>query len=206
MQRAYIGLRFVYLGDKPLTMSTDHEVLSIFRETGALFEGHFVLRSGLHSGHYFQCARVCERLDRVSRLAAMLLEKVGPLEATTVVAPAMGGLVIGQEVARQADKRFVFAEKVEGALSLKRFTLQPGEKVLIVEDVITKGGRVQETIDIVTAAGGEVEKVAVLVDRSEGKATFPVPHVSLLQFSFPTYVAEAIPPELAAIPVTKPGS
>lgn len=191
--------------------ATDQEVLGIFRATGALLEGHFVLRSGLHSGHFFQCARVCEHLDRVERLATLLLGKLPSGVAgayRTVVAPAMGGLVIGQEVARQARARFLFAEKQDGALVLRRnFSFAPGEPVLVVEDVITRGGRVQETLDLITRYGARPVGVAVLVDRSDGQARFgDLPVTSLLQLSFPTYAADALPPALAALPATKPGS
>lgn len=183
------------------------EVLSIFQETGALLNGHFVLRSGLHSGHFFQCARVCEHLDRVTRLTELLLEKVGTEHYDTIVAPAMGGLVIGQEVARQAGKRFLFVEKVDDKLALRRnFKIAPGERILVVEDVITRGGRVREALDIIKAEGGNCLGVAVLVDRSQGKTTFEVPLTSMLELSFPTYEADKLPPELAALPATKPGS
>ena len=121
----------------PMDNSQD-EVLKIFEETGALLTGHFVLRSGLHSGHFFQCAQVCQDMAAVTRLAEMTLEKLGGVEFETVVAPAMGGLVIGQEIARQCGRRFIFLEKVEGDLALRRgFKLKPGEKVLITEDVVT---------------------------------------------------------------------
>jgi orotate phosphoribosyltransferase len=185
------------------------EILGIFHRTRALLEGHFVLRSGLHSGHYFQCAQVCQRMDAVERLAELLVEKVNALglRYTTVLAPAMGGLVIGQEVARRAKARYIFAEKENNALVLRRgFTLAPGEPVLIVEDVVTRGGRVIECLDIVRQAGGTAVGVAMLVDRSAGSARFDVPAVSLLELSFPTYPADAVPPELAKIPVQKPGS
>lgn len=186
-----------------------NEILDIFRSTGALMEGHFILRSGLRSGYYFQCARVCEHLDRVTRLAELLIAKL-PVDAdqvATVVAPAMGGLVIGQEVARQMGKRFLFVEKVDDQLALRRgFTFEPGERVLVVEDVITRGGRVSETLEILRQHGAETLAVALLVDRSEGKTTFDVPHVSLLELSFPTYEPDALPDELAAIPAVKPGS
>lgn len=188
-------------------MNDNEKILEIFRDTGALMEGHFILRSGLHSGHFFQCARVCEHMDRVSELVAMLAKKLAGVECDTVLAPAMGGLVFGQEVARQLGKRFIFAEKQDGNLVLRRnFKIGDGEKILIVEDVITRGGRVQECIDIVKANGGKPAAVAVLVDRSEGKAKFEVPCVSLLEFSFPTYAPDAIPAELASIPACHPGS
>lgn len=189
-------------------MSSDAEVLQIFRQTGALLEGHFILRSGLRSGHFFQCARVGEHLDQVSRLAEMLIAKLPDgCSCDTVLAPAMGGLVIGQEVARQMGKRFIFVEKEEGRLVLRRgFRLGPQEPVLIVEDVITRGGRVQEAVEIVRGAGAEVAGIAVLVDRSGGNVRFDAPHYPLLRMDFPTYKAEHLPPELAAIPPVKPGS
>jgi len=184
------------------------EVLEIFRETGALLEGHFVLRSGLHSGHYFQCAQVGQDMRRITRLAAFLLDKMGETAAETVLAPAMGGLVIGQEVARQAGLRYLFAEKVDDHLELRRgFKLRAGERVLIVEDVITRGGRVEEALAIVRAAAAIPVHVGVLVDRSQGRAGFGnVPLTSLLELTFPTYEPDKLPPALAALPVQKPGS
>ncbi|MBI5690374.1 MAG: orotate phosphoribosyltransferase [Verrucomicrobia bacterium] len=187
----------------------EQEVLEIFTRTGALLRGHFVLRSGLHSGHYFQCAQVCQNMEAVERLAAMLVEKVraAGLRFGTVLAPAMGGLVIGQEVARQTRSRFIFAEKENNALVLRRgFVLAPGEAVLVVEDVVTRGGRVQECLAILRQAGAAPAGVAMLVDRSSGATRFDVPAVSLLEMSFPTFPADAVPPELAALPVQKPGS
>ncbi len=187
--------------------STAHEVLDIFKKTGALLEGHFVLRSGLHSGHYFQCAQVCQNMEAVTRLCQMLLAKFTQRDFATVLAPAMGGLVLGQEIARQTNKRFVFAEKVNDKLELRRnFKFAPGERVLVVEDVITRGGRVQECLDLIAVAGATTAAVLVLVDRSEGRTQFKVPHVSLLEMSFPTFEAGKVPPTLAALPVTKPGS
>jgi orotate phosphoribosyltransferase len=185
------------------------EILDIFTRTRALLEGHFVLRSGLHSGHYFQCAQVCQRMDAVERLAEFLLEKTRAhgLTFETVLAPAMGGLVIGQEVARQARARFIFAEKENNALVLRRgFTLRAGEPVLIVEDVVTRGGRVIECLDIIRQAGGVPVGVAMLVDRSAGSARFDVSAVALLELSFPTYPADNLPDWLAKIPIQKPGS
>ena len=183
------------------------EVLDIFTRTRALLQGHFVLRSGLHSGHYFQCAQVCQRMDAVERLAALLLARLGKLEYETVLAPAMGGLVIGQEVARAARKRYIFAEKENNALVLRRgFTFAPGERVLVVEDVVTRGGRVKECLDLVRQGGGTVAGIAMLVDRSGGETRFDVPAVSLLELNFPTYPAEAVPEALARLPVQKPGS
>ena len=185
------------------------EVLDIFTRTRALLQGHFVLRSGLHSGHYFQCAQVCQQMDAVERLAQLLLASVlaRGLKFTTVVAPAMGGLVIGQELARQARARYIFAEKENNVLVLRRgFTLAPDERVLVVEDVVTRGGRVLECLELVRQAGGTTAGIAMLVDRSAGSARFEVPSVSLLELSFPTYPSDAVPEALARIPVQKPGS
>jgi orotate phosphoribosyltransferase len=185
------------------------ETLDIFTRTGALLTGHFVLRSGLHSGHFFQCAQVCQRMDAVERLGELLLAKVraSGCDFTTVLAPAMGGLVIGQEFARQARARFLFCEKENNVLVMRRgFTLKPGERVMVVEDVVTRGGRVIECLDIIRKAGGEAAGVAMLVDRSAGAVRFDVPVFSLLELSFPTYPADAVPEALARLPATKPGS
>jgi len=189
--------------------TSQQEILEIFTRTRALLRGHFVLRSGLHSGHYFQCAQVCQRMDAVERLAELLLAKVRArgLKFDTVLAPAMGGLVIGQEVARQAQARYIFAEKESNLLVLRRgFTLAPREPVLVVEDVVTRGGRVLECLEIVKQAGGTTAGIAMLVDRSAGIARFDVPAVSLLELSFPTYPADAVPETLARLPIEKPGS
>ena len=183
------------------------EILGIFTRTRALLEGHFVLRSGLHSGHYFQCAQVCQHMDAVARLAELLVAKLRGYSFKTVLAPAMGGLVIGQEVARQTKSRYIFAEKENHVLVMRRgFVLAPGEPVLIVEDVVTRGGRVMECLDLVRKAGGGPVAVAMLVDRSAGSARFDVPAISLLELSFPTYAPEAVPEWLAKIPIQKPGS
>lgn len=187
--------------------ATQKEVLEIFTRTRALLEGHFVLRSGLHSGHYFQCAQVGQHMDAIERLAGLLLAKLRDYRFTTVLAPAMGGLVIGQELARQSKSRYIFAEKENNQLVLRRgFTFAKDERVLIAEDVVTRGGRVQECLSIVRQAGAIPVAVAMLVDRSAGQSRFDVPAVSLLELSFPTYPADAVPPALAAIPVQKPGS
>ena len=186
---------------------TKEEVLQIFRQTGALLEGHFVLRSGLHSRQFFQCALALQRMPIVEKLGGALAEKVSALGVATVIAPAMGGLVIGQEVARQLGARFIFVEKEEGKLVLRRgFRITPGEKILIVEDVVTKGGRVQETIDIVRANQGNVAGVAMVVDRSNGTVNLGVPMFSLLALQVETFEADKLPPDLAATPAVKPGS
>ena len=186
---------------------TSDEALQIFKRTGALLEGHFVLRSGLHSRQFFQCAIALQHMPDVEKLGAALAAKVRPLGAATVISPAMGGLVIGQEVARRLGVRFIFAEKEDGKLALRRgFKLAPGEKCLIVEDVVTKGGRVQETIDIVRTHGGVVAGVAMVVDRSNGAVNLGVPTFSLLAMNVETFAPDKLPPDLAATPALKPGS
>lgn len=186
---------------------TNAEALQIFRDTGALLEGHFILRSGLHSRQYFQCALALQQMPIVERLGAAIATQVRPLGAVTVIAPAMGGLVIGQEVARQLGVRFIFAEKEEGKLVLRRgFKIAPGEKLLIVEDVVTKGGRVQETLEIVRQNGGVPLGVAMIVDRSGGAVDLGVPMFSLLKLHVEAFPADKLPPDLAAIPAAKPGS
>jgi orotate phosphoribosyltransferase len=186
---------------------TQDEVLEIFRDTGALLEGHFILRSGLHSRQFFQCALALQQMPTVEKLGAALAEKVRKHGAATVIAPALGGLVIGQEVARQLGLRFIFPEKEDGKLVLRRgFKIAPGEKMLVVEDVVTKGGRVQETIDIVRAHQGHVTGVAAIVDRSNGAVNFGVPFASLLSLKVEAFEPDKLPPDLAKTPAVKPGS
>jgi orotate phosphoribosyltransferase len=186
---------------------TQDQVLQIFRDSGALLEGHFILRSGLHSRQFFQCALALQQMPAVEKLGAALAAKVKPHGAVTVVAPAMGGLVIGQEVARQLGLRFIFVEKEEGKLVLRRgFKIVPGEKILVVEDVVTKGGRVQETINIVREHGGDVVGVAMVVDRSNGQTQLGVPQFSLIALLVETFDPNKLPPDLQKIPAVKPGS
>lgn len=186
---------------------TQADVLQVFRDTGALLEGHFVLRSGLHSRQFFQCALALQQMPIVEKLGAALANKLRPLGAVTVVAPAMGGLVIGQEVARQLGLRFIFVEKEEGKLVLRRgFKIAPGEKILVVEDVVTKGGRVQETIDIVRAHGGLVTGVGMVVDRSNGATNLGVPMFCLMALQVEAFDPNKLPPDLATTPAVKPGS
>ena len=186
---------------------TDADVIQIFRKSGALLEGHFVLRSGLHSRQFFQCALALQQMPDVEKLGAALAAKLRHLGATTVIAPAMGGLVIGQEVARQLGLRFIFAEKEEGNLVLRRnFKIAPGEKLLVIEDVVTQGGRAKETMAIVRDHGGIVGGVGMVVDRSNGVAPLGVPTFSLLALKVETFDANNLPPDLAEIPAIKPGS
>jgi orotate phosphoribosyltransferase len=186
---------------------TESDALQLFRESGALLEGHFILRSGRHSRQFFQCALALQHMPMVERFGRELAEKLKPLGGATVIAPAMGGLVIGQEVARRLGLRFIFAEKEEGKLVLRRgFVIAPKEKILVVEDVITQGGRIRETIDIVHANEGTVLGAGILVDRSDGTLDFGLPLVSLIRMKVETFAADEIPPDLAEVPAIKPGS
>jgi orotate phosphoribosyltransferase len=186
---------------------TEAEALHYFREEGALLDGHFILRSGLRSRQFFQCALALQKMPIVEKFGKALSDKLRAINAPTVIAPAMGGLVIGQEVARQRGARFIFAEKENGKLVLRRgFKIASGENILVVEDVITKGGRVQEAIDIVRGAGGTVAGVGVLVDRSGGEVNLGVPLISLIQLRVETFSPDNLPADLANVPPIKPGS
>jgi orotate phosphoribosyltransferase len=186
---------------------TSSEAFDLFKQTGALLSGHFVLRSGLHSRQYFQCALALQQMPIVERFGAELAAKVRHLTPQTVISPAMGGLVLGQEAARQLGIRFIFAEKEDGKLVLRRgFKIAPGEKLLVVEDVVTKGGRVQETMEIVRSHAGVVAGVAMLVDRSDGSLQLGVPTFSVIAMNIETFDPNRLPPDLAAMPTSKPGS
>jgi orotate phosphoribosyltransferase len=186
---------------------TSDEVLQVFKQTGALLEGHFILRSGLHSRQFFQCAIALQDMPTVERLGAALVDRVRGLAPATVIAPAMGGLVLGQEVARQLRCRFIFAEKEDGRLVLRRgFKIATGERLLVVEDVVTQGGRVKETIDIVRAHAGQVVGVAMAVDRSNGQLDLGAPLFALLKLHVETFPPDQLPADLAATPAVKPGS
>ena len=188
-------------------MNSDH-VISLFRETGALLSGHFILRSGLHSREFFQCAILLSHTPVAKEVCGALAQKLAAFNAETVISPALGGLIVGHEVARTLDLRHIFAEKENDRLVLRRgFTIRPGERFLVVEDVVTRGGRVQETIDIVKAHGGEVAAVGTLVDRSGSQTPdFGVPFESLVKLCVETFSPDAIPADLAATPAIKPGS
>jgi orotate phosphoribosyltransferase len=186
---------------------TQEEILDVFKQAGALLDGHFILRSGLRSRQFFQCALALQEMPVVERLGAALASQVKNLGVRTVIAPAMGGLVIGQEVARQLGCRFIFVEKEEGKLVLRRgFKIGPGEPLLVVEDVVTKGGRVGETVEIVKAHGGKVAGIAMVVDRSGGTVDLGYPTFSLLKLNIEAFSPDHLPPDLAAIPPYKPGS
>jgi orotate phosphoribosyltransferase len=182
-------------------------VLDRFRRSGALLEGHFRLTSGLHSSGYLQCALVLQHPDLAEALGAAIAARVRHLGAHAVLSPALGGIVIGQEVGRALGIRAIFAERQDGRLTLRRgFTLAPGEKVLVVEDVVTTGGSTRETIEVARAAAAEVVGAAAIIDRSGGDQRLDVPFHALAVVSLPTYQPETCPLCLAGTPVVKPGS
>lgn len=182
-------------------------VLTEFRAAGALLEGHFILSSGRHSPVYLQCARVLMDPKRAERLVAMLVPALRDLGAEMTVAPALGGIVFGYEVARQLGILSVFVERVEGRFVLRRgFEIPRGARVLVTEDVVTTGLSTRECIEAVEACGGRVVAATCLVDRSGGRAEVGVPLVPLIRLDLPSYAPEEVPPELAAIPAEKPGS
>ena len=188
---------------------TEDEVLGEFRAAGALLEGHFILSSGLHSPRYLQCARVLMDGARAARLARALAEKLGDLrgEIDVVVSPAMGGVIIGHEMGRALGVTAMFVERPDGAFHLRRgFALDAGARVLMVEDVVTTGLSSKEAIRAIEAAGGVVVAAASLVDRSGGSVELGVPYVALIELDVPTFAADDLPPSLAALPATKPGS
>jgi orotate phosphoribosyltransferase len=184
------------------------DLLALFRKTGALLDGHFILRSGLHSRQYFQCALLLQHTDIAAKVCGWLADKLREFDCDAVISPAFGGIIVGQEVGRSLGKRHIFVEKENGKLVLRRgFHISPNEKFIVVEDVVTRGGRVQETIDIVRAHGGVVSAVGVIVDRSGGtKPDFGCPFVSLMEMDLETFAADNLPPDLAKIPAVKPGS
>ena len=189
---------------------TDEEILAEFRAAHALLEGHFILSSGKRSANYLQCARVLMDPERAGRLARALAQKL-PREIRSaidiVVSPAMGGLIIGHEMGRALGVEAVFVERPEGVFELRRgFDLKEGQRVLMVEDVVTTGLSSRQAMDAVRAAGGTVIAEAALVDRSAGEVDMGVPFFPLVSLNFPVYDPEDIPPELAAIEAVKPGS
>jgi len=189
---------------------TEEEILAEFHGAGALLEGHFVLSSGLRSPRYLQCARVLMRPARAARLADALAAKL-PSEIResidAVVSPAMGGIIIGHEMGRALDRDAMFLERPDGVFHLRRgFALEPGARVLMVEDVVTTGLSSREAIAAIQEAGGIVVAAVSLVDRSNGTADLGVPFYPLIRLAIPSYKADELPPELAAIPAIKPGS
>ena len=187
---------------------TEAEIVNILKESGALLTGHFQLRSGLHSDHFFQAALLLQYPDKAEIVCRHLAEKFRGQEISAVISPAVGGLIVGQEVARALGCKAIFADKEDGELVLKRgFSIAPGEKILVAEDVVTKGGRVQQTIDLVRSKGGDVVGVAVIVDRSGGTASFDVPEFqSALKLTLPTFDPAECPLCAKNMPIDRPGS
>lgn len=188
----------------------EEAILAEFRAADALLEGHFTLSSGMHSAYYLQCARVLMNAERAGRLALALAQKLPrdlKSEIDLVVSPAMGGLIIGHEMGRALGVDAIFLERPEGQFTLRRgFAIEPGQKVLLVEDVVTTGLSSREAMKAVEAEGGIVLAEASLVDRSAGEADLGVPFYPLVSLNFPVYAPDALPPELASIPAIKPGS
>jgi orotate phosphoribosyltransferase len=188
---------------------TQSELLDLFRQTGALLHGHFVLRSGLHSREFFQCALLLRDTKVAERVCTALADQVRDTKCDTVISPALGGILVGQEVARQLGKPHIFAEKDDnGALVLRRgFQIKPGEKFIVIEDVVTRGGRLMETVDIVKQHGGVVAAAACLVNRSGGQLpAMDFPFHGLVELNPETFAPDALPPDLANTPAIKPGS
>ena len=188
---------------------TRDEVLQVFRDSGAILEGHFILSSGLRSPVFLQKARVLMYPERTERLCRALAERIraavaGPIDL--VVSPALGGLIPGYETARHLGVPAVWVEREDGVFRLRRFEMPKGARVVIVEDIVTTGLSSRETVEAVTALGAEVVACACLIDRSGGKADVGVPLVALAEYAVPAYSPDALPPELAALPPVKPGS
>jgi orotate phosphoribosyltransferase len=183
------------------------DLLDLFRRSGALLDGHFRLSSGLHSTGYLQCALVLQHPAFAESIGANIASRVLGLDATVVLSPALGGVVIGQEVARALGVRAIFAERQDSLLTLRRgFTISETDRVLVVEDVLTTGGSTRETIQVAVAAGGRVVGAASIVDRSGGTVRFDVPFHALLEMDLPTYPPETCPLCAKGLPVVKPGS
>ena len=188
-------------------MIDKHHILEIFRSTDALLDGHFVLTSGRHSASYFQCAKVLQHPEYLAAFSIIIADEFEPIEPDLVISPAIGGVVLGTEVGTQLGCRTIFAERKEGKMVIRRgFEIKPGEKVLVVEDVITTGGSVKEVMDLVSETGGNIIGIGVLVDRSNGKANLHQNQYSIVKMDAVSYGENEIPEDLAAIPIQKPGS
>jgi orotate phosphoribosyltransferase len=183
------------------------DVLDRFRQLGALLEGHFKLSSGLHSPAYLQCALVLQHPAEAERLGRALAERVSHTRPTVVLSPALGGLIIGHEVARALGVRAIFAERTDGTLTLRRgFDLSPADRVLVVEDVVTTGGSTRETMEVATALGASVVGAAAVINRSGKDAPLEGPFAALASITPPTYQPDACPLCAQGVPVAKPGS
>lgn len=188
------------------TMTRD-ELLDLYRRSGALLEGHFRLTSGLHSSGFMQCALVLQDPPTAEMLGRELAQHLRTLRATVVLSPALGGLIIGHEVARALGVRAIFAERQDAVLTLRRgFTLSSSDRVVVIEDVVTTGTSTRETMQVAEAAGAQVVGAGSIVDRSGGRSSLGVPYTSLLQIDLPTYQPESCPLCATGLPVVKPGS
>jgi len=185
----------------------EQDIIKILEESGALLTGHFQLRSGLHSNRFFQAALLLQYPDKAETVCRHLAKEFAGEKIDMVISPAVGGLIVGQEVARALHVKAIFADKEDGKLVLKRgFVIKPGDRVLVAEDVVTKGGRVQETIDLARSFGAEIVGIAVIVDRSGGHAEFDVPFKSVLKLSLPTFEPDNCPMCAGNQPIDRPGS
>jgi orotate phosphoribosyltransferase len=188
-------------------MENENEILNVFRKRSALLEGHFALSSGLHSENYLQCALVLQYPDAATELCFKLAGMFRGEKVDFVIAPALGGIIVAHEVAKALGVRALFAERVEGKLTLRRgFSIREGERAIVVEDVVTTGGSTLETMKVVTDAGGVVVGAGTLIDRSGGKADLGVPSKALVTLSIPTYSPDECPMCKKGLPITKPGS
>jgi len=186
---------------------SENEILEIFEKTGALFNGHFLLTSGRHSDVYFQCAKVLQYPEYIEELCSIIADEYCDKKINTVIAPAIGGLVVGQEVARQLNKRFIFAEREDKKLILRRgFSITKGERVLVCEDVVTTGGSVFEVMDIVKDSNAKVAGVGFIVDRSNGKVDFGFTQLSTVKLDVKSYLPEDCPLCEKGMELVKPGS
>jgi orotate phosphoribosyltransferase len=186
---------------------SEKEILEIFEKTGALLRGHFLLTSGRHSNVYFQCAKVLQYPEYAEKICALITEHYKPFEIDTVISPAIGGIIVGQEVARQLNKRSIFAEREDKTLSLRRgFSLEWGERVLICEDVVTTGGSVFEVIEIAKSSGAEIAGIGFIVDRSNGKVNFGFPKFSTVKLDAVSFSPEECELCKKGVELVKPGS
>ncbi|ALJ56998.1 Orotate phosphoribosyltransferase [Candidatus Xiphinematobacter sp. Idaho Grape] len=185
-----------------------NELLDLLHRTGALLRGHFILRSGLHSREFFQCSLLLQYAKTAEYVCGLLAEKLLPFGCQTVVSPALGGILVGHEIARHLNGRHIFVEKgPDGELALRRgFTVSPGEKIAIAEDVVTRGGRVQQASNIIQSLGGVIVAIASIIDRSGGATPdFGCPFIRLVQLEIDTFETHNLPPDLKALPAIRPG-
>ncbi len=183
------------------------EILDIFRNTGALLDGHFILTSGRHSSSYFQCARVLQYPKHLTHFASMIAEHYKGTKIETVISPAIGGVVLGTEVGRLLNAQTIFAERKDGEMCIRRgFEIEPGQNILVVEDVITTGGSVKEVMDQVINQEGNIVGVGVMVDRSNGTVSLHENQFSIIALEATSYESDEVPDSLSAMPAQKPGS